>query len=320
MLAHALALSSLVIAQAGAPLADAEVAYMPSGDVYCDAVAASFDPATVYATQDAPPGGVFWLPLLPSDGTAARIFFSAAGPSLRTGGGEELVPDVVRETLAAVAIAVPDGAEVGATFLLHPANSTAPEDTLILRVVEPALETPSASVVVGAPVANPFCYADCYTGEQLVPRAASVDIVVEGGPVIVDAWQTVVGGIPSALEARLVDTRLVLPTAAGDDVVTTTLQVGTDYLEGEVSMTLVVEVRNAADATLLSSSTLVIDALPNAYWSPPEEQRWECTDGEYYDDGTYDGGYVCACADVTSTPNLTLLLPVALLVAFRRRR
>jgi hypothetical protein len=314
MTALALTLSTLVVAQMGAAPAEDVAAY--TGEVYCDQGVLAFDPSTVHVSQNAPPGGVFWLPLLPSDGTAARILFSAAGPSLRTGGGDELTPEIVRETLAAVAIAVPDGAEVGATFLLHPANSSAPSDTLLLRVVEPTDTAPTASVVVGTPVANPFCYADCYSGEQPVPRAPSVDITVEGGPVVVDAWQTFVGGIQSALEPRLVDTRLVTPTSSIDGPVPTTLQVGFDYLSGEASMTLVVEVRSAIDGTLLSSSSLVVESLEEVFYAPPEEERWECGD-VYYDD-YYDGYGSCLCAgggDPSSVVGLALFMTL-----LRRRR
>jgi hypothetical protein len=59
MTALALALSSFVVAQAGAPAEAADV-YVPSGDVYCEQAPAIFDPSTVYATQDAAPDPSTW--------------------------------------------------------------------------------------------------------------------------------------------------------------------------------------------------------------------------------------------------------------------
>lgn len=293
--------------------ADEAIAIEVTGEVYCDRLDAPFDPATVHSDVEASVDGAFWLPLTP-EGVVARAFYSASGPSLRTGSGEELVPVVVHETSSVIVVAVPEGATAGTTYLLHPALSDEPEDALVLRVVARNLVVGDVSIAQATPIGDPSCVADCTMDGQLIPSAPAVTLtMVDEGSAIVDAWVLFGGETHSAFTPRLVDSlRVAAPPGGGAQIV----QVGAQVLDAGASYTIVVEARSPVDASLLETETFVIDAHAEIPLETVYEGYVTCSsyDGDY-DDG---GNIACGCSgagDPTSAIGLALFA-----LALRRRR
>jgi len=290
----------------------AEPIYVPTGIVYCEGFDAVFDPASVHTDIEASEGGAFWLPLVP-DGVVARAFYAASGPSLRTGSGEELVPVVVHETSSVVVVAVPEGATAGASFLLHPADSDDPADTLVLRVVARDLVVGDVTIARATPIADPSCSAECTEDGQVVPSAPAVSFAsADAASAVIDAWVLFDGQAHSAFTPRLIDSLLVTLPAGGEQ----TLQVGAQYLDAGTPYTIVVEARSPVDAALLKTETFVVDAHEEVPFVGLDENYIACSDYNDYDGGDYRGACGCSGAgDPASTVGAALFA-----LALRRRR